>query len=383
MGSTVRGRDLAGLRKINAGVVLRALYARSPQTVSQLSAVTGLSRPTVEGLVEQISGLGWVAETQEAPSGRSGGRPARSFRFRGEAGLVAGVDIGLHKIVLQLSDLAGETLARAREVTDPEMTGLARLEFLRARLSGFLAAHSVPADRLMAIAVGVPGMVDTTGRVRSQVIPEWNDVDLARRLADTFSCRIIVENDANLAVVAEHWRGSAALVDDIVCLLAGHRIAAGLLLSGRLHRGRRGGAGEMSTLPHLGLGPALEALRWAGERLPGESEIEALTRAVADEDPGALAVVEDFTRRLAPAIAALILAVDPDLVVLAGGISPLAAAMIPSLTEQLGRMTQHVPPLTAGSLGNDVVACGAVRVALDAVNGELLDDPGPSAPVPH
>ncbi|MFD7232891.1 ROK family transcriptional regulator [Streptomyces sp. NPDC059881] len=381
MASAIRGKDLAGLRKINAAVVLRALYARSPQTLSQLTAVTGLSRPTVEGLVETLSALGWVAGTEESPSGRAGGRPARSFRFRAEAGVVVGVDIGLHKIVLQLSDLAGGTLARAREDTDPEMTGWARLEFLRARLTSFLSEHAVSADRLLAIAVGVPGMVDATGRVRSQVIPDWNDVDLARRLADAFPCRILVENDANLAVVAEHWRGSAALVDDIVCILAGRRIAAGLLLSGRLHRGRRGGAGEMSTLPHLGLGPVHKSLHWNGERRPGESDIEALTRTVADKDPEALSAIDDFAQRLAPAIAALILAVDPDLVVLAGGISPLANAVIPSLTEQLGHITQHVPRVTVSVLGDEVVACGAARIALEAVNGELLDDPGSVRPL--
>ncbi|MEU7006490.1 ROK family transcriptional regulator [Streptomyces sp. NPDC046332] len=381
MPSGIRGRDLAGLRKMNAAVVIRALHARSPQTVSQLTAATGLSRPTIEGLVETLSTLGWVAESEGSPSGRAGGRPARSFRFRGEAGAVVGVDIGLHKVVMDLSDLTGETIARVREDTDPEMTGLARLEFLRARLDAILSEHSVASGRLLAIAVGVPGMVDATGRVRSQVIPDWNDVDLARRFADTFSCRILVENDANLAVVAEHWRGSAALVDDAVCILAGRRIAAGLLLSGRLHRGRRGGAGEMSTLPHLGLGPALECLRWSGERLPGESDIEALTRATADKDPQALASIHDFARRLAPAIAALILAVDPELVVLAGGISPLADALVPSLNEQLDHITQHVPPVTTSTLGDAVVARGAVRIALDAVNRELLDDPESLKPV--
>ena len=66
--------------------------------------------------------------------------------------------------------------------------------------------------------------------------------------------------------------------------------------------------------------------------------------------------------------------------VLAGGISPLANAMIPSLTEQLGHITQHVPRVTVSVLGDDVVACGAARIALDAVNGELLDDPGSLRP---
>lgn len=262
--------------------------------------------------METLSALGWVAESGGRPSGRAGGRPARSYRFRGEAGVVVGVDIGLHKVVMNLSDLTGDTIARVREDTDPEMRWLARLEFLRARLD---------ADR----------------------------------------------------------RGSAALVDDAVCILAGRRLAAGLPLSGRLHRGRRGGAGETSTLPRLGLEPALECLRWSGERLPGESDIEALARATADKDPQALAAVHDFARRLGPAIAALILAVDPELVVLAGGISPLADALVPSLNEQLDPITPHVPPVTTGTLGNAVVARGAVRIALDAVNRELLDDPVPEA----
>ncbi|MEU6950256.1 hypothetical protein ABZ957_34355 [Streptomyces sp. NPDC046316] len=132
------------------------MHARSPQTVSHLTAATGLSRPTIEGSMETLYALGWVAESDGSPSERAGGRPARSFRFRGEAVVVVGVDIGLHKVVMDLSDLTGETIARVREDTDPEMTGLARLEFLRARLDAILSDHSVASGRLLAIASAYP-----------------------------------------------------------------------------------------------------------------------------------------------------------------------------------------------------------------------------------
>lgn len=379
----MRGHDLAALRRLNTVAVLRALRAQSPprpRSLSQLTAATGLSRPTVEALVEELTGQGWLTEVTDAPPGRTG-RPARRFRFRAEAGQVVGVDIGLHKIVLLLSDLGGEVTVAERDDIDPHMGGVARLAFLQERLERFLTAHRVRPETLWAVCVGVPGVVADTGRITSVIVPEWTDVDLARRLGAHLPCPVLTENDVNLATLAEHWCGAAQLADDVACVLLGRRSSCGVLINGRLHRGRRGAAGEIGVLPQLGLADAHQALRWEGARRPGESEIAALARAANAEDAEALRVLDGYAARLAPGIAAVVLTLDPELIVLSGGAAPVGETLTPLLAEHLRPVTLHVPRIAVSTLGERGVALGAVRKALDSVDAALTDAtrPLPSA----
>ncbi|MFI6879869.1 ROK family transcriptional regulator [Streptomyces sp. NPDC050400] len=375
-----RGHDLAALRGLNTQVVLRALRQESPQTVSRIAGATGLSRPTVEALVEELVGRGWIAETDAPAAGRAPGRPARRFRFRAEAGHVVGVDIGLRKIVLLLARLDGEVVARRREDFPEELTGAERIELLRGRLRGFLADQGLGPHDVWSVGIGVPGMVDETGRIRSVIVPDWTDLDLARRLADDVPCRIHVENDVNLAVLAEHWRGAAVLADDVACVLVGRRISCGVMIDGRLHRGRRGGAGELGILPRLGLDAAEKALAWDADRRPGESETDALARAVRAGDAGALDVLDRYLAGVAPGIAALVLALDPELLVLSGALAPVGDPLGPLLTEHLRPITLHVPRIAVSTLGREGVALGAVRRALDAVESQLADGARPLRP---
>lgn len=375
-----RGHDLAALRGLNTSVVLRSLRQESPQTVSRLTGSTGLSRPTVEVLVEELAAQGWIAETTAPPAVRSPGRPARRFRFRAEAGHVVGVDIGLRKLVLLLARLDGEIVARHREEFPAELTGAERIELLRTRLRAFLADQKFGPHDVWSVGIGVPGMVDDTGRIRSVIVPDWTDLDLSRRFADELPCPVLVENYVNLATLAEHWQGAAELADDVACVLVGRRISCGVMIDGRLHRGRRGGAGELGMLPQLGLNAAGDALGWDGEPRPGESETDALARSVRAEDPMALAVLDRYLAGVAPGIAALVLALDPELLVLSGALAPVGEPLGPLLAEHLAPLTLHVPRIAVSTLGRESVALGAVRRALDDVDTHLLDGSGPQRP---
>ncbi|KUL50099.1 MULTISPECIES: ROK family transcriptional regulator [unclassified Streptomyces] len=374
MRNAARGHDLVALRRLNTTVVLRALHRRSPQTLAALAVTTGLSRPTVEAAVEELTDRGLVGEATEETGERTPGRPARRFRFRTEAGYVLGVDIGLHKMVLLLADLGGAFLATHRTRIDPGLGGGPRLDLLRHAIDAFVDEHAPSRAAVLARCVGVPGMVGGDGVVTTVVVPEWSGVDLGRLLAEDGPDRVLVENDVNLALLAERWQGAATLARDVVCVLTGHRVSCGLTIGGRLHRGRRGGAGELGMLPLLGLSTAQRALAWDGERLSGESEVAALARAADAADPRALAAVAGFADRLTPGIAALALAVDPELIVLTGGATPVGPHLLPLIEERLRPVTLHVPRIALSSLGERGVAIGAVRMALDQVEEDLLAD---------
>jgi predicted NBD/HSP70 family sugar kinase len=201
------------------------------------------------------------------------------------------------------------------------------------------------------------------------VLPGWSGLDLSRDLSPSPPVAVVVENDANLATVAERWRGTARDVQDAVCVLAGNRVAAGILIGGRLHRGHRGGASE------LGL---LKVLRWedAPNRLlaacPDGGDLAGVFTAARSGDALAAAAVETFIDDLATGAAALLLAVDPELLVVGGGLSRAGDLIIGRLRDRLAELCPYRPEIVASTLDDEAVATGAIRIALERATERLF-----------
>ncbi|MDT0310564.1 ROK family transcriptional regulator, partial [Streptomyces sp. DSM 44917] len=201
--------------------MLRALRdAAAPATLSELTRATGLSRPTVEGVLEGLARGGLVAEEAGGGGGtqarRRAGRPARRFRFLAEAGRVVGVEIGPGRLSAVVGDLAGRPLGAAARKVAAEAGAGPRLAAVEGLVSG-LVAGGRGAGALRAVGVGSPGIVGDDGVVRlCTALPGWTGLPLGERLGAAFGCPVLVENDANAAVVGERWRGAAAGAEDVV-----------------------------------------------------------------------------------------------------------------------------------------------------------------------
>ncbi|MFJ8795767.1 ROK family transcriptional regulator [Streptomyces sp. NPDC102462] len=379
------GTDLSRMREMNQLSILWALRGNPPSTVTELAGRAGLSRPAVDVLVQALVADGWAVVEEPGPSSVVG-RPARRFRFRADAGHVLGIDIGVHKILVMLSDLEGNLVRTVRRPADPEAAPEARLAAVDRVIDEALrGAGMTPAD-IWAVTVGVTGPVDATGRTTLFTpLPGWHTTDPAAHLAARFSCPIQVENDCKLAAVAERWKGVAQDADDIVFLLAGLRTGAGLILDGTLRRGHGGAAGEIG---------ALKAVRWLTapghlESFPGVPATAAPGEAAAwvfqaarDGDREAKAAVRRYTRDLAVGVAALVLALDPQVVVYGGGFSRSADVVLEPLRRELTKHCLRLPELRTSTLGDESVALGGLRLALDEVDNRLLSDglAAPSAP---
>ncbi|MDT3400504.1 ROK family protein [Streptomyces sp. B1866] len=390
------GGDPSLLRRINSAVVLQALRAatgdgpREPRaagspeasaapgsaTLTDLARATGLSRPTVEGVVEGLAAAGLVAEAPAEDGGaRRQGRPARRFRFRAEAGHLLGVEIGAHRVAALLARLDGRTVGSAERAVPERAPADERLEHVRAAVAGLLREAGVAHGSLRAVGVGSPGIVTADGTVRlATALPGWTGLRLGERLRRCFRCPVLVENDANAAAVAEHWKGAAAGSGDVVLVLAGLSPGAGSLIGGRLHRGFGGAAGEIGALHLLGRQAAPEqVLSTTGEPLRplDETQVaEVFARARAG-DAQARAAVDRFTARLVHDVAALVLALDPEVVVV-GGRAAGAEGVLGRLREELARYCLRPPRVAASLLGPAAVATGALRLALDHVEEELF-----------
>jgi predicted NBD/HSP70 family sugar kinase len=366
----VTGGDLSRLRQLNARAVIGALRGRSPLTLREVARRTGLSRASAEDVVRDLTGRGWVAEAR--PTTGTVGRPARRYRFRADAGRVLGVDIGGHKILAMVADLDGSVQHSSRVAVTPEMGRLERLAAADEAIGNALAGAGIGADELWATGVGTTGLVDGAGKVMlSEALPEWTGVHLAAHFGALTKARILVENDCKLAALAESWCGVAKHATDLVFVLAGLRTGAGLIIDGKLHRGFGNAAGEIGALPAAGWLRAQEHLaEWLGE--------PDVFTAARNGDKRAAAAVRRYVRDLAVGTSALVLTLDPQLVVLGGGFSRSADMLLEPLRRELDRWCIRTPEIRVSTLGDTGVAVGAVRLALDHVeqvlngHGELV-----------
>lgn len=363
------GGDLSRLRQLNALSVLRALRDEKPLTLTELAKRTGLSRASTEDVARELLARGWVTEL--APTVGTVGRPARRYRFRADAGRVLGVDIGGHKILAMVTDLEGVVLGQTRVAVSPRIGRRERLATLDDCVTATLAGAGVTPDQIWSTGVASTGLVDGTGKVMlSDSVPEWTGVDLAAHFRRLVPGPVRVENDCKLAALAESWRGVARYAGNVVFLLAGLRTGAGLIIDGKLHRGFGNAAGEIGALPAAGW---LRAPQHLYDWLGGGDDVEDVFLAARDGNRTAIRAVRAYVRDIAVGASALVLTLDPELVVIGGGFSRSADVLVEPLRRELDRWCLRTPEVRVSEFGAEGVALGAVRLALEQVEATRYD----------
>ncbi|MEU4744936.1 ROK family transcriptional regulator [Actinosynnema sp. NPDC023658] len=365
------GGDQSALRNLNTRRVLQLLYEGPPLTISAVAAQTGLSRPTAQDILASLTESRLLA-----PDGfdvmRTGGRPAQRYRFNADAGFLAGVDIGAHAVSARVTTLDGALVASARTAIAGDMGAAERID-----TAVDLVRRLVPADdrTLWAAGVGTPGIVDKRGVVRLSVaLPHWSGVALAEEVATRLNCPVEAVKDTGAAVLAEHRVGVARDVSDVLYVHVGHRLGVGLLVDGRPFVGRSGAAGEVGRHPAFGWHDAPYRLASDAGLPPGADDLHEWVFARARRsESDAMAAVESFARTVAGGIGAMVLAVDPQLVVIGGGMARAASAILEPVTRHLAAICYDVPPLVLSTLGEDAVTIGAVETARDQLRRRLFD----------
>jgi predicted NBD/HSP70 family sugar kinase len=234
-------------RAINDRLALRLLQEEGPLTAGQLKQLTGLSRPTVADLVERLTEAGLISVVGESGEQRRGPN-ARLYGIVADRAYLAALDVRTEGVTVVVADLLGRELARASvPIAHDAGTGPAVEQAV-----GLVerAAKEAGADRLHTVAIGAPGLIDpATGELRDSTgLPEWHR-RLAAALGERLPARVLVENETNLAALAEQRDGAARDRDTFVLLWLGLGTGAAVVLDGTLRRGASGGTGEIGFLP--------------------------------------------------------------------------------------------------------------------------------------
>ncbi|MGW0188586.1 ROK family protein [Streptomyces sp. NPDC003362] len=264
-------------RAINDRLALRLLQQEGPLTAGQLKQLTGLSRPSVADLVERLTAAGLVAVVGEAGEQRRGPN-AKLYGIVADRAHLAALDVRTESVSVVVSDLLGRVLAEASvPIGDDTGTGPA-VEQAVALVER--VAKEAGADRLHTVGIGAPGLIDpATGELRDSTgLPAWHRRLVAALQERLPEARVIVENETNLAALAEQRDGAARDRDTFVLLWLGHGTGAAVVLDGNLRRGASGGTGEIGFLPVPGTSGLPSATDCEGgfHSLAGASAIESL-----------------------------------------------------------------------------------------------------------
>ena len=381
-GNTTQPGTPSLLRAINDRAALELLLDQGPLSRSQLGTLTGLSKPTASQLLARLESAGLVV-----PVGTTAGRPgpgAQLYEINPEAAFVAGLDVNASRIRVAVADITGSVVAKYRLAT-PGRQATGTVERVREAVDA--AANAAGLDRgiLRQIVIGTPGALDpATGKLRyAPHLPGWHSPQLLEQLTEGLGVPVTIENDVNLAAMAEQRVGAAQGVEDFILLWVEDGVGAAVVLAGRLHRGHTGGAGEVGYMPLPGapllrnvrrensggfqqLAGAPAVLALAREHgLSARTAKEAVTAAVAAARAGDSTVLSVLAHRLATGLAAMVAVVDPQLVLLSGDI-PLAGGedLRALVQEELTGLAVPRPQLALSTVPGSPVVVGATLAAL-------------------
>ncbi|MFG3036447.1 ROK family transcriptional regulator [Streptomyces sp. NPDC048330] len=366
-------------RAINDRSALRLLQDEGPLTATQLKTLTGLSRPTVADLVERLQGSGLVHVVGESGAERRGPN-AKLYGIVADRAHLAALDVRTRSVSVTVADLLGSTLAEATAPVGEDDGGTGRaVEEAVALLER--TVREAGADRLHSVAVGAPGLIDpATGELRdSSGLPAWHR-RLVTVLQERLPAHVLVENETNLAAVAELRDGAARDREDFVLLWLGQGVGAAVVLGGRLRRGASGGAGEIGFLPVPGTTglPSATGCDGGFHELACAAAVASLATAHGLDPAGALTsghgpFLDALAHRLAVGAAAVVSVLDPGCVVLAGETGhqggAALAARVQSALAALSPLRTEVRPTV---FGDAAVLRGALLGARDAAQEELF-----------
>jgi predicted NBD/HSP70 family sugar kinase len=391
------------LRVLNDRAALDLLLGGEMLTRAQISEYTGVSKVTVSQMLARLEERGLVAIAGEQAGGR--GPNAALYSVVPSSAYVAGLYVDFDLVSAAVADVTGRRVAEVsgnpNGTDDP-------VELVRGTIEQACASAGIEVTRLSALVIGSPGVVDPrTGDPRLAVnLPAWHEGALDA-LTDAWHKPVVIENDVNLAAMAERADGAAASADDFVLVWLGVGLGLATILGGRLHRGTAGAAGEIGYLPVHGA-PLHTDLRHpasggfqslaggnvvrelaAGYGFTAPTPAEAVRAAVSAASYGdashgdanhgggssdrAEAFLGELAHRVAVGVASVCVVLDPGLVVLGGEVGRAGGTVLADrVAAAVASIWPSRPRVVPTGVPGEPVLRGAMLAAVARARSALL-----------
>jgi len=397
---SLENSDNRSVREKNRSQILQAIKLQEAISRIELAGQIDLNPSTISRAVNDLEEMNLIQEREVGES--SGGRRPVLLGINKSAYHIIGVDIGATKIIAVITNIQGEILEKYHyridypqgDVVDisPELV----LESLERVLKKYRRNKSHATDRIIGIGVGAHGLVD---KERGKVIfaPNfgWRDIYLQKNIEEKFGYKTIIDNDVRVMALGEYWFGHGQNCDCLICVNAGYGIGSGIILNGRLYRGHRSLAGEIGhttvaedgprcncgdygCLETVASGPAIAKMVRTRIKRGRESRItdmaadmsqitgELVFEAARQGDDLSRQVLEEAGNYLGIGIANLINIMDPELVLVGGGVSRAGDYVFASLRQAVTSKTmESPPPISSVKLGEETGAIGSTVLILE------------------
>jgi len=378
------------IRAMNEQLLLEQVRNDGPLSRAELARISGLSKPTVALALANLEHDGLVRVAGHRTGVR--GPAAVLYEIRPEAGYVLGLDVGREFVRGALADLSGAVRARASHHAHAP-TAEGRVAELALLADDLTATAGLTRSRVTQTVIGSPGVYDQDkgALTMARNLPGWEKPIVLTELRRLFGRTTVIENDVDVAALAERDHGHGRGVDTFAFVSIGTGIGMGLVIEGKLHRGAHGAAGEIAYLP-LGdedVEPADAKRRGTFEAAASASAVVraarksgmrgtlSARRVFSDASTGderAMAVVRKEAVLVAKAFAAIIAVIDPDLLVLGGGIGR-APGFAADVGVALEAMAPFVPEIRVSALGDDAVVEGCLAAGMERAWHRVLERP--------
>lgn len=347
------------IRAMNKSLVLNVVRQEGPISRAQVAKKTNITRATVSDIVNDLIADGAIYEGGEdnSPVGRKG----ILLNYNASLGFGVGVDIGGTKISFGLFDVNAELLATKTVETYKVVTNDIFISLLADSIREFIAENNRDLTSLQVIGIATPGIVDYKKGIvveGSPNLPGWENLNLSARITEHLGVPVVLENDVRAALVGEVWKGQCQNVQSAILLAVGTGIGSALLMDGNIIRGFGNAAGEIGYMlfereqlhmnwdnkgcfESLASGSGLAArMKGAGEQTAEQTETAAdIFVAAKRGDALAKRLVEEFTDYLSIAILNLVSVVNPEKILLMGGLSNAAEDYLPRINENIKKHT--------------------------------------------
>ena len=392
------GRDELGhrsetVRRANLSAIVRELHASGPLSRSDLVTRTGLTRSAIRGLIGELV-AGRLAFEGPAALDGTPGRPSPLVRADPNGAVVLALEIAVDSLAAATVGLGGEVFDHVRIDLPRGRSSVADIAAALAGLAADLRGRLPSEESIVGVGVAVVGVVRRSDGMVS-VAPNlgWRDEPLGDVLADALRMDVPIAfaNEADLAVLAEHRRGAARDIDDVVLIWGSIGVGGGLIVDGRQLIGAAGYGGEVGHIPvnpdglpcrcgSIGCWETevgtMALLRRAGRSPEGGREaFETLLAEAEAGDPTALDAFAETARWLGIGLAGIINVLNPSLVLLGGRLTAsypfVRSTLEAELDRRVLRASRRLVRVVPTSLGDDAPLLGAAELAF----GPLLADP--------
>lgn len=398
----LRTGDSALVRQINLSVIMNNLREKAPISRAGLAQATGLNKTTVSSLVQELLQRQFVREIGSTNTGK--GHPAIMLDLNPAAGFIVGCEINVDFILVICTNFAPEIIWRHEEHTDPGMGQQAILDRARALMSAAIERGYQEYATLLGIGVGVAALIDqSSGTMLYAPNLGWKDAfPIRTMLQSSFpQAPLIVDNEANIAALGEHYFGAAQGHDEVLYISAGVGLGGGIVHDGRVFSGVAGVSaefghmtmkpeGELCSCGNFGCWETQVSQRALFGHIQKSFEqgqkgmlfeltnngvdqltVHMIVEAARAGDAVALSALEKMARDLGIGIASLVNTLNPELVVFGGVLSLAGEFLMPAVSRELEqralRWNREATEVVLAKHGIDSAVMGGVAAVYETI----------------